>query len=389
MPGLILYPIKKCKKPIAFLLLLVLAYLNSNSNPLVNSTGVSINGSFINHISQSPQSVNEQIRMKLYGFNTDSSTFVVDGILVQYAPAYSNSVDGFDARKFVNPGENMGIIRSGTNLIIERRRTIGFTDTVFLNMWGMRKKTYRMEFAALNLNHPGLEGFLVDNYLQTSTPLNLNDTTRVTFNINDDPVSSSQSRFMIIFTELAPSFTLPLTFTSVNARMQGNQARIAWTTENESNMISYNIQRSGDKLHFAGIATIQAMNLASNNYHWIDAHPENGKNYYRINSTDRDGNQKYSEIIKVDAGVDKKTISIFPNPVIGNKFTVELTNQKEGIYELKLVNTFGQIFLSETLKVTGGKYRIPVNNIPAVPHGIYYLELHKKNGEKQVLNLFL
>ena len=112
-----------------------------------------------------------KLRTNLYGINA-SGTYLADGTLIQYNDTYSNSIDGLDARKMANTGENLAIKTAGKLLVIERRQTITQQDTIFLNLTGVKVQAYQFQFIADNLN-PGLEGFLEDNYLHTRTPVNL------------------------------------------------------------------------------------------------------------------------------------------------------------------------------------------------------------------------
>ena len=125
------------------------------------------------------------------------------GILTQYDQSFTNVVDGMDARKMSNFSENLGMIRGTTTLVIERRHTIDFTDTIFYKMWNVQQRPYQLEFITSNLNHPGLTGYLEDSYLHTSVPINLNGANNINFSVNSDPASSAMYRFRIIFTTAA------------------------------------------------------------------------------------------------------------------------------------------------------------------------------------------
>ena len=113
-----------------------------------------------------------QLRANVYGANA-SGTYLADGALIQYNNTYTNSIDGMDARKMTNGGENLAIKSSGKLLAIERRQPITRPDTIFLNLTGTRVQAYHFEFVAANLNATGLEGFVEDNYLHTKTALDL------------------------------------------------------------------------------------------------------------------------------------------------------------------------------------------------------------------------
>lgn len=372
------------KKLLSLLSLLMLTHLFGNTNPLVNSnSSLTSNYNRVN----GPSSTIELMRMNLYSVYPDGTNYIVDGTLTQYGPNYSNNIDGYDARKMYNPAENISLLRGNIDLIIERRQTIVLTDTIFFRMWGMQRKTYKMELVGTNLNHPGLLGFLEDTYLHNSTPLSLNDTTEVNFAINADPASIAQNRFRIIFKTDASLGPLPLTFTFVKAYQQKSQINIDWKTENETNMKQYVLERSSNGSNFIKQTEVNANNLASNNYHWVDDNPAEGNNYYRISSIGIDGNLKYSEVMKVYMENANQSFSVFPNPATGNHLNLQLVNQQTGIYEVRLVNSFGQTFMAKTIQYAGGSSIENLKPGPNIPKGIYQLEIKTPGGEKKVISV--
>ncbi|MGH2566037.1 MAG: hypothetical protein ACRDE5_16080, partial [Ginsengibacter sp.] len=179
-----------------------------------------------------------QLRANLYGVTTDSSTYMADGVLINYDDSYSNNVDDMDAIKLTNTSENLAIKTAGKLLVIERRHTITSQDTVFLNLTGVRTQKYRFELMTDQLYHPGLTGFLEDNYLHTRTPLGIDGNTDVDFTVTSAAGSYVPDRFRIVFT---PPFALPLTFTSVKAYQQGTHINVEWNVDNELNMKQYEV----------------------------------------------------------------------------------------------------------------------------------------------------
>jgi hypothetical protein len=381
------------KKLFTLTSILLLNYSYSNANPL-NESLKSNNWPSKVQIPAAASATTESMRMNLYGFYPDSSTFVVDGTFTQYASDYSNVVDGNDARKMTNPGENISMIRGTTDLIIERRQTIADADTIFFRMWNMRKKTYRFQFIGRNMNHSGLSGFLEDSYLNTSTPLNLNDTTLINFMITNDAASSVQNRFRIIFKRMPLLLAIPITFTSVNAYQQNQQININWKTRNENNIKNYSIERSVDGVAFLELTSVHADNLSSASYQWADHFPAKENNYYRIRSTDIEGKIDYSNVVKVEASVNTPKniegiagISLYPNPATINNLNLKMINQPAGNYEIRLMNSYGQILLLQSFSHSGGSNIQKINIGKTVPAGIYHLEIINPSKEKQLFNV--
>jgi len=383
----------------ALLSLLLFSYFYGYSNPLnevLNGYNYRLSN---NYILNRPTSTTEQIRMNLYGFSPDGSTHVLDGTLTQYAPAFSNNIDASDSRKLYNSGENISMMRGNYNLIIERRETIVLSDSIFFRMWGMQKKSYRMEFIARELNHPGLIGYLEDNYLHSSIPINLNDTTRITITINNAAASYAQDRFRIIFKTVDLFTAMPFGFTVVNAYPQNEQISVNWKTVNENNMKQYFVERSLDGVVFTDMAAINAYNLSSNSYIWTDHYPIGENNYYRIRSVGQNGEIQYSNIVKVTVMAKVKVnepgksiegsgcISLFPNPAVANNLNLKITNQQAGLYKVRMINSYGLPLMLQSFNYGGGNSIEKLMVTKNIPQGIYHLEITNPDGKKQVIHL--
>jgi hypothetical protein len=178
------------------------------------------------------------LRTNLYGINADSSTYMSDGFLINYGDNYSNAVDDNDAIKSANTSENLSSKTANTLLVIERRHTITSKDTIHFNLTGVKVQNYRFEVIAGQLSQPGLTGYLIDNYLHTSTPLNIDGTTLLNFNIANIPASYAADRFEIVFSQFG---TLPVTFSSLIAYPQGNTINVQWDVDNEMDIKQYEV----------------------------------------------------------------------------------------------------------------------------------------------------
>lgn len=326
-----------------------------------------------------------QFRSGLYAIGADASAILVDGNITQYDTGYSNNIDGKDARKLTNPGENFALVRGTTMLVVERRHTFQENDTIFFKMWNMRPITYRLQMVAYHLNTPGRIGIIKDSYLKTDTPISLNDTTNFNFTVNSDPASYAADRFMVVF-ETPSLSVMPLTFTSFNAYEQKNLVKIDWTTSNENGIKQFNIEKSVAGDHFIKISDVQANNSTLNNYESADLTPAEGYNFYRIQSVSNEDKIFYSDTIKVYVGKEDHSMTIFPNPVIGNSFNLRIANRISGTYEIRLMNLLGKTFLKNTIQYTGG---IITKNykIGQIPKGIYKMVIKTPSGEEKVISI--
>lgn len=124
---------------------------------------------------------------------------LVDGIVAAFNSNYSAALDNYDAAKMFNIGESISFIRNNINLSVERRPGITSDDIFNLNLTSLQPATtYQIEIKS-TFSNIGLNAFLVDNYLKTSTPLDLSKTNTVNFTVNSDAASTGANRFYISF----------------------------------------------------------------------------------------------------------------------------------------------------------------------------------------------
>jgi len=327
----------------------------------------------------------QRLRTNLYGVNANGTKSLIDGTLSEFSATYSSGLDGMDARKLINYGLNISILRGTTNLVIERRNTIASADTIPFKIWGTQKRTYQFELVTTAFD-PSLSCVLEDKYLHTLTPVQFADTTNVIFTINNDPASAVTDRFSIIFKQVSQP-VLPLVFTSFNAINENNQVMVDWKTENEGTVQQYVVERSFDGKVFTDFATVDPTNLVSNSYEWIDHYPGLKNNYYRIRSLEAGGKTAYSDVVKVFFNTQVPHINIFPNPASAANLNLQMTNQPAGNYEILLTNYFNQAVMSKTIQFNGTNGIIDIHPGKGVPKGIYLLQIIAPNGDKQFMNV--
>ncbi len=271
-----------------------------------------------------------QLVTNLYVITSGGSPILIDGTLTQYSTDYSNALDGMDARKMTNPGENWGMLRSNAVYIVERRHIIEGSDSVFFKMWNMRVMNYRLELITNNLNFPGRTGILEDKYLNTSTPISLNGNTEIDFAVTADAASKASGRFRIIFSNSTAAGLLPIDFVFANAVQNNRSVDLTWQTENTGNANIFSIQKSSDGIHFQNTNTVKVNNPDINQYQFTDETPVEGANYYRISSVGISGKVSYSSIMKVNVASELQSISIYPNPATADNLNLKITNQPSG-----------------------------------------------------------
>jgi hypothetical protein len=319
-----------------------------------------------------------------------SGTIIADANVVVFDVAYSNAVDLDDALKMPNSGENFGIQRGSSILVVEGRQPAVANDSVPFKMWNMRLQAYKLEIIASNLVTPGLVAVLQDAYLNTSTVLNSTGTTTVNFTVSSAAGSSASNRFRIIFREIAQG-PLPVTFVSIAANRTAAAVNVAWKVAGERNVKNYEVQRSTDGNHFTTIATLAAQGNSSVdlNYTLSDAAAPATAVFYRINSVDQDGQNKFSSIVKVNAGSAKQGFVILSNPVREALINVQFKEQLVGRYSIRLVNGQGQTVLSSSVNHSAGSSNESLTLPATITNGMYWLMIVSPDNSSSTQTLVI
>ena len=108
---------------------------------------------------------------------------------------------------------------------------------------------------------------------------------------------------------------LPIQLLAFSAEKQALQSYLQWATATEINNEYFQVERSGDGEHFDPIGQVAGAGNSSlrKDYNYIDAHPVQGLNYYRLRQVDVDGLYSFSPIraLKFDL---REHVFIYPNP---------------------------------------------------------------------------
>jgi hypothetical protein len=330
----------------------------------------------------------KQLRNNLYVIS-GGNPVLLDGTLSQFDAGFDNQVNDMDATKLFNTGENLSIVRDGKKLVADRRAEIQRTDTVYYNLGQLRIQQYQFEFIAANFSQNRLVAFLEDNFLHTSSVINLQDTTRIMFNVSNVPGSYAADRFRLVFQQLIPT---PVTITSISANRNIDKSiSINWKVENETNMQLYTVERSENGRDFTGIITAGPIvnNGGSASYSRKDLSPLAKDNFYRIMAQSMDGRIQNSAIVKLAPLKSKNGINIYPNPVIDKTIQLHFYEQPTGTYHLQLINNQGQTVFNGNLIISESNSVRSVLLTRELATGSYQLGIRYPDGSYRFLPVII
>lgn len=312
---------------------------------------------------------------------------LADGNRVLFDNQFSNKVDGYDALKMKNGGENFGILRDGSLLAVDARQTINETDTIYYNLSGLREMDYTLMFLPSNMNDGLIDAVLIDEYMRTRVSVSMKDTVRIPFQVNGDADSRTEGRFKLVFSSAGP---LPVEIIDITAiRNEDNHVAISWNIGYELNVDFYDLERSINGSDFEKIYTQRPSfnNGAGAFYSYIDECPLQGVSFYRIKAISDFGRVSYSNIVRVEDKVSGPSISVYPIPIEEGRLQVSLQNQHAGNYSVRMLNASGQIVFNNNWQLFAGNNTRFIQIDKAFSAGNYYLELISSEGVKQVVKV--
>jgi hypothetical protein len=246
----------------------------------------------------------------------------------------------------------------------------------------MKKQAYEFEFTPAAFTNTGLKAELVDNYLGTRTLLSVTDPTVVSFTITDDAASKATDRFKVVFGAFgSPTGVDAIT---IKASQQNGGVQVDWASATETDMASYEVEKSTYGTTFTKVNSTRALGNSTNpvNYNWFDTNPNMGTNFYRVKGIDKAGNIRYSDMVRVLFGKGEPAIVVYPNPLQGNTFKMDMYNLTKGSYLLSVYNNMGQLVYTEQLQHDGSQATKTITMKGEVGKGVYQLQLSSDTGFK-------
>jgi hypothetical protein len=333
-----------------------------------------------------PTAAPQQFTTNLIAVNTNRDT-TVDGNIAVLDNSFSNAVDNSDGLKVINAEENFGLIRNSIDLVLEARKQVITTDTLFYKMTNLNIQNYKLEFFPINMTKPGLTAVLVDRFLGTRTAVSLSTApTYYPFSVTANAGSFAQDRFILILFQADPG-PLPVDFISIAAAKNSTGVQVSWKVAGERGIINYSIERSADARTFSSVGTVTAAGSGyvdkDITYSWKDNSALNSIQYYRIKSNGVNKEAKYSPIVKLGSGSIKSSISVLSNPVKGNSINLQLTKVPKGKYEVNLSGTDGKLIFTKLIQHAGESATYPVSLPATVSKGTYVLSVISPDRARQ------
>jgi hypothetical protein len=178
--------------------------------------------------------------------------------------------------------------------------------------------------------------------------------------------------------------SLPVELLSFNAKPEGKNVSVTWSTASEKNSDFYAVEKSKDGYRFAQFETVKAAGNSNRTIHYrtLDYNPFIGISYYRLKQTDFNGEYEYSNIVEVTLE-DEYNCRVFPNPSNGQKIFVSITGKRNKDIVINLFDASGTEVLN-----SGGRFEkdgekiFPLEMKSRLPAGVYMVVI--KTDDKTI-----
>ena len=317
--------------------------------------------------------VNRLIRV---GLKTVDSSALLDEVVVRFNANGSKQYDAnWDASSLSSASQTLTVLKGNSKIAIATLPGNLAEDTASLGVSSTANGQFRLAFSEYQGIDAAQSITLVDKFLGTTQDVRAKQV--YDFTVTADTASQGNNRFKLVF---GAANTLPVNFTAISATKTGADVTIKWNTANETNIASYEVERSTNGTAFNTINSKKA--AGANNYAVADASlPANASTlYYRIKAIGTDGTTKYSSIAKLTTNNSPlTTIAIYPNPV-NRDLNVTLSNAATGVYTVRIATVTGNpVYGKSGMTITGGKLNLDAGSFAA---GVYVLELTDAKGNK-------
>ncbi|MBI1782273.1 MAG: T9SS type A sorting domain-containing protein, partial [Sphingobacteriales bacterium] len=177
-----------------------------------------------------------------------------------------------------------------------------------------------------------------------------------------------------------------VTFTGFNANGINT---LELTSQHETDLKYYELEKSTDGVHFTTIARDAASNHGYiNRYTHLDNTVINNSTtyyYYRTKIVNKNGSSHYTQVVALEVP-GQKPVRVITNP-FHQQIKLEVNLATAGNIELALYNNMGQLIKKQSFRGSDGLNILSLDGLNDLSKGIYILEslIDKKRSSQQVM----
>jgi VCBS repeat-containing protein len=201
-----------------------------------------------------------------------------------------------------------------------------------------------------------------------------------TYNTTSNIDATKTSNTATVTLNYPENTTLPVNFTSFEAKKTTTGTQLTWKVGTEENVKGYEVERSANGQQFSKVGFVSA--AAENTYSFVDASDIQNTVYYRIKNVDIDGKFKYSNVISFRNGKASIVLKAFPSPV-KTGFTLQHAAASKGA-TIGISSADGKLI--KIISPAAGSIQSSVD-LSNVKSGLYLIRFDDGNGAVESLKL--
>ena len=156
-----------------------------------------------------------------------------------------------------------------------------------------------------------------------------------------------------------------------------------WTTELESNIEYFELERGENGINYSAIYREDARNTTGpNHYNFADFNFLPGNNFYRLKIVEHGSVIRYSVVVRTISSDELTALRVVPNPVIGN-FSLAYQSAEKDRVTIQIRDITGRLVHTLKEDVNKGQNVIYIQNLPNWNSGVYFISVQNKEGIKQ------
>ena len=227
-----------------------------------------------------------------------------------------------------------------------------------------------------------------------NTVWHLFDVSSITAFENIDKFVITQSSTTAVITQvgvdditIAAPINLPLTLLDFSGQRTDNKVNLQWTTAQEENTASFEVQRGDNGADFSAIGLVQAAGNSTQtlHYNYTDALPATPSPayFYRLRMSDLDGRSTYSPVLKISGPSSALSFSAYPNP-FREQLAITMEAPEADKAQLTIRDMNGQQLLRQDLSIQKGANSFPLPAMVRLPAGLYLLNIATSHQQQTI-----
>ena len=177
-----------------------------------------------------------------------------------------------------------------------------------------------------------------------------------------------------------------ISFTGSNT---DGKAKLTWSTSQENELLTFDVEKSYDGINFTTIATVPShgdFNSSVNVYSYTDPDQLTRSAYYRIKIKNENTIIVMSRVVQISLNPFAFSFLSVINP-FNSSLVFDVSSARSGKADMELVDQLGKTVMKKPLEINTGVNHMELYNTDILPAGIYILRIQLGDAvlQKRVL----